>query len=165
MKKIYIVFVLLASISMLNFSCKTETNENEANVGNNAKFETNATPVNKNVVHLTAQTFKEKVFNYDVNTEWKYEGNVPCIVDFYADWCGPCKRIAPILEDLAKEYDGKLIVYKVDTETERELAAAFQIQSIPSLLFCPVEGQPQMAKGALPKETFKEVIQNVLLVK
>jgi len=112
---------------------------------------------------LTAQTFKEKVFNYEVNKEWKYEGELPCIIDFYADWCGPCKMIAPILEQLAEEYDGQIQIYKVDTEQEQELASVFGIRSIPSLLFVPKEGQPQMAVGALTKEGFIQAINDVLL--
>jgi thioredoxin 1 len=115
------------------------------------------------VVHLTAQDFKEKVFNYETGKEWKYEGNLPAIVDFYADWCSPCKMVAPILEDLALEYSGKIIVYKVNTENEQELASVFGIQSIPTLLFIPKEGQPQAAMGALPRQTFEKVIQDVLL--
>jgi len=114
--------------------------------------------------HLTNTTFKEKVFNYEVNKEWKYEGNKPCMIDFYADWCGPCKMIAPILEELQKEYGDSLNIYKVDTEEEREVAGIFGIQSIPSILFVPVEGQPQMATGVLPKETFKRVFSDVLKV-
>ena len=115
------------------------------------------------VVHLTAQDFKEKVFNYETGKEWKYEGNLPAIVDFYADWCSPCKMVAPILEDLALEYSGKIMVYKVNTENEQELASVFGIQSIPTLLFIPKEGQPQAAMGALPRQTFEKVIQDVLL--
>ena len=106
--------------------------------------------------HLTKQSFQEKVFNYEQNKEWKYEGTLPCIIDFYADWCGPCKMVAPIIEELSKEYDGKLHVYKIDTEAEQELASVFGIRSIPSLLFVPLEGQPQMAMGALPKEAFEK---------
>ena len=113
--------------------------------------------------HLTKETFLEKVFNYEQNKEWKYEGELPCLIDFYADWCQPCKMVAPVLEELAEEYKGKINIYKIDTEAERELAGAFGIRSIPSLLFCPKDGQPQMAQGALPKETFKEVIDDVLL--
>jgi len=116
------------------------------------------------IEHLTLDTFKEKVFNFTDNKEWKFEGTLPCIIDFYADWCGPCKMVAPILEELAKEYDGKLDVYKVNTEDQRELAGIFGIQSIPSLLFVPKEGQPQMAMGALPKETFKQAFKDVLNV-
>lgn len=112
--------------------------------------------------HLTKQTFMEKVFDFESNKDWKYEGNLPCIIDFYADWCAPCRMVAPILEDLAREYDGKINVYKIDTEKEQELASMFGIRSIPSLLFVPLEGKPQMAMGALPKEAFKEAIQSVL---
>lgn len=114
--------------------------------------------------HLTIETFKEKVFNFEENQEWKYEGSVPCMIDFYADWCGPCKMVAPVLEELQKEYGDKIVIYKIDTEQERELAGMFGIQSIPSLLFVPVDGQPQMAMGALPKPTFEKAIADVLKV-
>ncbi len=113
---------------------------------------------------LTKESFKEKVFNFEENSEWKYEGELPAIIDFYADWCQPCKMIAPILEELAEEYEGKLKIYKIDTEQEQELAAAFGIQSIPSLLFIPVDEQPRMAAGALPKESLLEVMKDVLKV-
>jgi len=113
---------------------------------------------------LTEQSFKEKVFNYEANKEWKYEGSVPCLIDFYADWCQPCKMVAPILEELQSEYGDKIKIYKIDTEQERTLAGMFGIQSIPSLLFVPKDGQPQMAVGALPKETFKRAIKDVLNV-
>jgi thioredoxin len=115
--------------------------------------------------HLTKETFQKKVFNYETNKDWKFEGELPCLIDFYADWCGPCKMVAPILEELAKEYDGKINIYKVDTEDQQELAAVFGIRSIPSLLFCPKEGQPQMAMGALPKPTFIKAIDDILLNK
>ena len=113
--------------------------------------------------HLTKETFLEKVFNYEQNKEWKFEGELPCLIDFYADWCQPCKMVAPILEELSKEYDGKINIYKVDTEDQQELAGAFGIRSIPSLLFCPMGQQPQMAQGALPKDSLKQVIEDVLL--
>lgn len=113
--------------------------------------------------HLTKETFLAKVFNYEQNQEWKFEGNLPCLIDFYADWCGPCKMVAPILEELSKEFEGKINIYKVNTEAEQELAAAFGIQSIPSLLFCPKEGKPQMAMGALPKQAMTDAINEVLL--
>jgi len=113
--------------------------------------------------HLTKQTFLEKVFNFEKSQDWKFEGKLPCIIDFYADWCQPCKIVAPILEELSKEYDGKINIYKVNTEQEVELAGAFGIRSIPSMLFCPAEGQPQMAVGALPKETLLQAINDVLL--
>ncbi len=113
---------------------------------------------------LTNDTFKAKVFDYEKNKEWKFKGDKPCIIDFYADWCGPCKVVAPLLEELAKEYDGKLTIYKVDTEAERELSSIFGIQSIPSILFVPKEGQPQMAQGALPKDSFIRAFKEVLNV-
>jgi len=112
--------------------------------------------------HLTKETFLSKVFNYEKNKEWKFEGEKPCMIDFYADWCGPCKMVAPILEELSKEYDGKLDIYKVDTEKEQELASVFGIRSIPSILFVPKDGQPQMAMGALPKDTFEKAFKDVL---
>lgn len=113
--------------------------------------------------HLTKQTFQEKVFNYEKNQEWKFEGTIPCLIDFYADWCGPCKMVAPILEELSKEYEGKINIYKVDTEAEQEISAAFGIRSIPSLLFVPMDGAPQMAQGALPKSQLTQAINDVLL--
>ncbi len=113
---------------------------------------------------LTKATFLEKVFNYEKNKEWKFEGDVPCIIDFYADWCGPCKMVAPVLEQLSNEYEGKLNIYKVNTEKELELSAAFGIRSIPSILFCPMGEQPQMANGALPKDELERIIKDVLKV-
>ena len=114
------------------------------------------------IEHLTKETFLNKIFNYEKNKEWKFEGEKPCIIDFYADWCGPCKVVAPVLEELSKDYDGKINVFKVDTEVEQELASVFGIRSIPSFLFVPAKGQPQMAMGALPKETFVNAFKDVL---
>jgi thioredoxin len=114
--------------------------------------------------NLTKQTFLEKVFNYEKNKDWMYEGKLPAIIDFYADWCGPCKMIAPVLEELSDEYAGKINIYKVDTEAEQELAAAFAIRSIPSMLFIPMSEQPQMANGALPKQELHKLIKEVLKV-
>ncbi len=114
--------------------------------------------------HLTKETFQKKVFNYEANKDWKFEGENPCIIDFYADWCGPCKQVAPVLEELAKEYEGKVDIYKIDTEDQQELAAAFGIRSIPSILFCPKDDKPQMSMGALPKESFVTAIKDVLKV-
>ena len=110
--------------------------------------------------HLTKQSFLDKIFNYEESQEWEYKGQRPAIIDFYADWCGPCKMVAPIMEELSQDYEGKVDIYKIDTEAEQELAAVFGIRSIPSILFIPVDGQPQMAQGALPKHTFKQVIED-----
>jgi thioredoxin len=112
--------------------------------------------------HLTKETFLNKVFNYEKNKDWKFEGTKPCLIDFYAEWCGPCKTVAPVLEELAKDFDGKLDIYKINTEEEMELASVFGIRNIPSFLFVPAEGQPQMAMGALPKETFIKAFKDVL---
>ncbi|PQB03086.1 thioredoxin [Polaribacter filamentus] len=114
--------------------------------------------------NLTKATFLEKVFNFEKNKEWKFEGERPAVIDFYAEWCGPCKALAPILEQLSEEYGDKIDVYKIDTEAEQELAAAFGIRSIPSMLFCHAEGQPQMANGALPKPELERIIADVLKV-
>ncbi|MBT7816449.1 MAG: thioredoxin [Polaribacter sp.] len=114
--------------------------------------------------NLTKETFLKKVFNFEENKEWKFEGNKPVLIDFYADWCGPCKTLAPILEQLSDEYKGKVDIYKIDTEAEQELAAAFGIRSIPSMLFCPMEGQPEMANGALPKAELERIMADVLKV-
>lgn len=114
--------------------------------------------------HLTLNTFKDKIFDFENNKDWKYKGDKPCIIDFYADWCAPCKIITPILEEISEEYQGKIEVFKVDTQQESELAAVFQIQSIPSLLFIPLEDKPQMAMGALPKQALEQAITDVLKV-
>lgn len=137
---------------------KTESS-NEV-VDNNSKQSKMST------IHLTKADFLTKVANYESNpSEWKYLGDKPALIDFYADWCGPCKMIAPILEELAAEYGEQIYIYKIDTEQEQELAALFGIRSIPSLLFVPLEGQPQMAQGAMSKASFKEAIDKILLNK
>jgi len=158
MKKMIFTSLLLA----LTFSaCAGNNKENKTEEINQSK------EVKKmGTIHLTKAEFLAKVSNFETNpTEWKYLGDKPCIIDFYASWCGPCKTIAPILEDLAKEYDGQIYVYKVNTEEEQDLAAAFGIRSIPTLLFCPMVGAPQMAQGAMPKDAFKQAITEVLLKK
>ena len=117
-------------------------------------------------IHLTKAEFLKKVVDYEGNpTEWKYLGEKPAIIDFYASWCGPCKRVAPILDELAAEYGDKIDIYKIETEQEQELAAAFGIRSIPTLLFVPMEGKPQMVQGAIGKADFEKIIQEVLLAK
>jgi thioredoxin len=113
---------------------------------------------------LTKVTFQEKVFDYEQSKDWKYEGKLPAIIDFWAEWCAPCRMVAPVLEELSKVYEGKINIYKVNTENEQELAAAFGIQSIPSLLFIPLDEQPQMAAGALPKDALVKIIDEVLKV-
>lgn len=117
-------------------------------------------------IKLTKADFLTKIHNYEKDMKtWKYLGDKPAVIDFYADWCGPCKQIAPILEELAVEYGDDIYIYKVDVDSEEELAAVFGIRSIPSMLFIPMEGEPQMATGAAPKTELKQTIDKVLLKK
>lgn len=170
MKKIALTTIILISVAIV--SCAGTSNKNPKKNTVTAQTTKNKVENNKNetkkmgTIHLTKAEFLSKVANYEANpTQWKYLGDKPCIIDFYASWCGPCKTIAPILEDLAKEYDGQIYIYKINTEEEQELAAAFGIRSIPTLLFCPMGGAPQMTQGAMPKESFKQAINEVLLKK
>lgn len=144
-------------VSLLFAACETKAKTNDNQSKNDNKMKT---------IELTKADFLTKVMDYEANPqEWKYLGDKPAIIDFYASWCGPCKMVAPILEELAEEYDGQIYIYKVNTEKEQELAAMFGIRSIPSILFIPMGEQPQMAMGAMPKSSFKEAIDKVLLKK
>lgn len=155
MKKVVIALFMVAAIAS---SCGRQVADKQ----NNTKEEKSS----MKTIMLTKADFLKKIADYEGSpNEWKYLGDKPAIVDFYASWCGPCKAIAPVLEELATEYDDRIYIYKVDTEAERELAAAFGVRSIPTLLFIPMSEQPQMAQGALPKETFKQIINEVLLDK
>ena len=148
-----VVVLFLASCSMSANSDKNESGK----VSEQKKGE---------VIVLNKADFLSKVFNYEKNpTQWMYEGDKPCIIDFYADWCGPCKRVAPVLVELAEQYKDDLIIYKINVDNEKELAMAFGIQSIPTLLFIPKTGTPQVSQGALSKEQFVEQIENFLLKK
>lgn len=148
------------------FSCgnKNSLSENQTVIDNeNINNQINAEK-EMGTIHLSKADFLIKIANYESTpNEWKYLGDKPAIIDFYADWCGPCRMVSPILEELAKEYDGKIYIYKVDTEAEQELAALFQIQSIPSILFIPMNEEPQMARGAMGKANFKKIIDEFLL--
>ena len=160
------LFMLLVSFVLV--SCNVngqgeQVNKKETIKESNTNLKTKS---KMKTIHLTKAEFLTKVANYEANPqEWKYLGDRPAIIDFYADWCGPCKSIAPVLEELAAEYDGQIYIYKINTETEQELASAFGIRSIPSLLFVPMNEAPQMAQGAMPKSAFKEAIETVLLKK
>lgn len=114
---------------------------------------------------LTNKDFIEKVFDYETQQAWNFKGTRPALIDFYADWCGPCKRLAPVLEELSQQYQGKVDIYKINIDTEQELAGLFGIMSVPTLLFVPIGGEPQMAQGALPKEILQQAIEDVLKVK
>lgn len=130
------------------------------------KEQTTKNQTNMGTIHLTKADFLKKVVDFETNpNEWKYLGDKPCIIDFYADWCGPCKAVAPVLEELAKTYGDQIYIYKIDTDKEQELAGVFGIRSIPSILFVPMNGKPQMSVGALPKQQIVDAINNVLLAK
>ena len=114
--------------------------------------------------HLTYNEFLHKVWNFENNpTTFIYKGKVPAVIDFYADWCGPCRRVAPIMEKLAEEYEGRLVVYKINVDQEKELATAFQAKSIPMVLFIPLEGQPMKQVGAMPEESYRKIVEEHLL--
>lgn len=154
MKKILIL--LLAAASVL--SCAARPGEQKKDKQNTKKENTMGT------IHLNKNEFLSRVVNYEANPDqWKYLGDKPAIVDFYASWCGPCRTIAPILEELAEQYKDQIYIYKVNTEEEQELAAAFNIRSIPTLLFIPMTGSPQIAMGAMSKENFEQAIREILL--
>jgi thioredoxin len=171
MKKQVLVFCLLVA-GLLPLSCNNKPTA-EMVVDPDAKAsvepqQSKTKPDKKattKTIKMTKEDFQTKVFNYEEDdSEWKYLGDKPAIIDFYADWCGPCRRIAPILEELAAEYEGEIYIYKVDVDKEKELASVFGIRSVPCILFIPMEGGPQIAQGALPKDVFKEAIKEVLLV-
>lgn len=152
-----ILIAMFAAVSLL--SCGNAQNQT-------SKDKPLKEEVKMKTIHLTKSEFLTKVANIDAkNAEWKYLGDKPAIVDFYATWCGPCKSIAPVLEELAAEYGNEIYIYKVDVDQENELAAAFGIRSIPTMLFIPMEGDPQLMQGAMPKASFKEAIDKVLLKK
>ena len=153
--------LLVLSFTMAcSMSAKTEKEDHAAGTVSEVADEAGE------VITLTKAEFLTKVFNYEKNpNQWVYEGKKPCIIDFYADWCGPCRQVAPVLKELAGEYKGKIIIYKINVDKEKELAAVFGVQSIPTFLFVPAKGQPQLGQGALPKEMFKEQIDKFLLGK
>jgi len=153
--------VLIASIGLLGCGSSNGKNNQE-----NEKTTSSAssTPETGKVIQMNKAMFIEKVFNYEENpNDWKFRGDKPCIIDFYADWCGPCKKVAPVMAELAEQYKDQIVIYKVDTDKERELAQIFNIRSIPSILYCPAQGQPQMTMGALPKAEFEKMIKELLL--
>ena len=159
MRKLFFL-VAFMGLFMASVSCANKEGKNHANVA-----EAKSSSSDKGgVVYLTKDTFKEKVFNYEANKEWAFEGKIPAIVDFYADWCGPCRQLSPVLAELQKEYGGKIQVYKVNTDKEKELAGTFGIRSLPTIVFIPLEGDPQAVMGFRPKADLETMIQEILKV-
>jgi thioredoxin 1 len=149
------IFLSIIMSSLFLVTCQSE---------NGASSRTDKNP-NSPVIQLTNASFKKEIFNYEANKNWKYEGSKPAIIDFYADWCGPCRQLSPIVEELAREYAGKIIVYKVNTDQEALLAQSMGISGLPTLLFIPASGKPQISTGLIPKESLIKAINEVLLVK
>ena len=159
MKTIFFIWTVIKLFFFTSVSVASPDGDKDLNpkieaVGNNIT-----------VIHLTEATFKQMVFDYEKNKEWKYTGKKPAIIDFYADWCAPCRQLSPIVEEIAKDYQGKIIVYKVDTEKERKLAQNIGISALPTLLFIPMEGKPQVSMGVLPKASLVKAINDILQVK
>ena len=149
------IFLSLIISSLFLVTCKSEN-------GSSSRTDKNS---NSPVIQLTNASFKKEIFNYEANKKWKYEGSKPAIIDFYADWCGPCRQLSPIVEELAREYAGKIIVYKVNTDQEATLAQSMGISGLPTLLFIPASGSPQISTGLIPKESLIKAVNEVLLVK
>jgi len=165
MKKVFIL-LLIGSIG-ISTACQSKENKGTEN---NSKIENPTKSTEKATITLTKEEFKEKVMDYEKNKEWKFEGELPCIVDFYADWCGPCKIAGPILEEIALEYKGRINVYKVDVQKDQEIAGVFGVQGIPAFLYCPKVGGPQMSSGIgqskeETKQMFINAIEKILLGK
>ncbi|MCD8260875.1 MAG: thioredoxin domain-containing protein [Bacteroides sp.] len=158
MTKVFISLLLvLAGVG--TYACTVRSADKEAekveSVGSVAK--------SGEVISMNKAMFLERVFDYETSQEWNYKGDKPAIIDLYADWCGPCRQVALIMKELAKEYDRKIVIYKVDVDKEKELAALFQATSIPLFVFIPREGEPQLFRGAADKATYTQAIEEFLL--
>jgi thioredoxin len=160
-----VVIMVFSAVACTNANSGNDKNGSE-NKSGNVSLAGNPAGDDSKPEFLTAETFKKKIWNYETNPDnWVYEGKEPAIIDFYADWCKPCKMVAPILDEISKDYAGKIKVYKIDTQKEKELAAVFQVSSIPTFLYIPADGKPQMDRGFKEKEAFERIIKEVLMIK
>jgi thioredoxin len=153
MKRLFYTSILIISLIFVNCTSGKTENKNSASVSSTGV-----------VQQLTSGEFRQVIYNYDTNPEWKFEGTMPVIIDFYADWCPPCRQLSPLVEEIAKEYNGKIVVYKVDTDKEKELAQKLGITSLPTLLYIPAKGKPQVTLGYIPKESIVKTINEVLSI-
>lgn len=153
MKRFFYISILIISLVFVNCTSGNTENKNSASVSSTGV-----------VQQLTSGEFRQVIYNYDTSPEWKYEGSMPVIIDFYADWCPPCRQLSPLVEEIAKEYNGKIVVYKVDTDKEKELAQKLGITSLPTLLYIPAKGKPQVTLGYIPKESIVKTINEVLSI-
>ena len=161
-----ILNITILALVIFLFSCNQEKARENDQTAEKSEMKSEQTISDGDIkpIYLTTADFKAKIWDSEANPEeWKYKGELPCIIDFYADWCKPCKMVAPIMDDLADYYDGKVIVYKVDTDKEKELSSVFQVRSIPSILFAPLEGKPAMQPGAMQKEDYISIINEYVL--
>jgi thioredoxin len=149
------IFLSVIIFSLFLVTCRSENGTSSGTDKN----------TNSPVIQMTNATFKKEIFNYEANKNWKYEGSKPAIIDFYADWCGPCRQLSPMVEEIAREYAGKIVVYKVNTDQEAILAQNMGISGLPTLLFIPAQGRPQISTGLIPKESLIKAVNDVLLVK
>jgi thioredoxin len=160
MKKAFLILVIFSFIGAT--ACSSDGDDKNTGTATDIQNETSI----GNVAHITTAQFRQYIWDYKTSpNNWIYKGDVPCIIDFYADWCRPCKTIAPVMEELAKEYKGRIRIYKVNTDEERELSALFNISSIPAILFVPGNEKPQMSLGAMPKSSFEQAINEILKIK
>jgi thioredoxin len=159
----FISYFLLVALLILNSCGQNAESKSNKSVDQSAP-ELKVSTGDIKPVYLSTADFKKKIWDYDANPkEFVYQGELPCVIDFYADWCKPCKIVAPIMDELADFFDGKVIIYKVNTDKERELASVFQVNSIPSILFTPMTGKPAMQPGALSKDEYIKIINEFVL--
>ncbi|OQX75310.1 MAG: hypothetical protein B6D61_10610 [Bacteroidetes bacterium 4484_249] len=168
MRKTISIFSIILSLAFISCNQNTEKGNEETKNNSPVVQAKEAKPDSHSVdikpLYLTTAEFKKKVWDYESNPgQWEYNGELPCVVDFYADWCKPCKMVAPIMDDLADYYDGRVLIYKVNTDKERELASVFQVKSIPAILFSPQSGKPAMQAGAMSKEQYIKIIDEFIL--
>ena len=159
--------LLIVAIVFIGLSACSQNKDKTRTKATKAKTEKTTTAATDTatgkVIFLTTAEFKKKVIDFEKHpNEWVFEGKNPAIIDFFATWCGPCRRMSPTVDKIAKDYAGKIDVYKIDIDKEKQVAMVFGIQSVPTILFVPVTGKPTMQEGALDEASFRQAIREVL---